>query len=287
MKPSIPPVRTLVTDSSPSRSWARLSLAWIMVLATALELLFVPERAAAQRPVGIDVSTFQGSIDWAKVKASGITFAWARASEGVGYTDPSFTINEANAPAAGVLIGAYHYARFDLNTGTSGATDEANYFWSIAQNYITNGGSYFMPMLDVEASTSGYSQATLSQWVNQWCLTLSNNAAAVGVTIKPVIYASSSFANMWFDSTVTQWTPWIAEWHSTNPKPLPQSDAPTSTSPWSTWAVWQYVNGTPTPGTAANTDQDIFNGNWSSLVTTLVIGGTTSIGPSVRSAELR
>src|ERR1035438_5837023 len=127
MKPSIPPVRTLVTDSSPSRSWARLSLAWIMVLATALELLFVPERAAAQRPVGIDVSTFQGSIDWTKVKASGITFAWARASEGVGYTDPSFTINEANAQAVGVLIGAYHHGRFDLNTGLSGAAADANY----------------------------------------------------------------------------------------------------------------------------------------------------------------
>src|ERR1035438_9491434 len=277
MKPSTPPVGTLVTELSHSRPSAQLSLAWIMVLATALEMVIAPEPAAAQRPVGIDVSTFQGSIDWTKVKASGITFAWARASEGVGYTDPSFTINEANAQAAGVLIGAYHHGRFDLNIGLSGAAEDANYFWGVASNYIPGGGSYLMPMLDVEGSTAGYTQTTLSQWVNQWCLTLSNNAAAAGVTIKPVIYASSSFASTWFDSTVTQWTPWIAEWHLTNPKPLPQSDAPASTTPWSSWTVWQYADNTPQPGITANVaDGDIFNGNWSSLGT-LVIGG--NIGP--------
>src|ERR1039458_9934968 len=120
MKPSTPPVRTLVTELSHSRPSARLSLAWIMVLATALGLLIAPERAAAQRPVGIDVSTSQGSINWARVKGNGITFAWAKATEGVGFTDGTFAVNEANAKAAGVLIGAYHYARFDLNTGTSG-----------------------------------------------------------------------------------------------------------------------------------------------------------------------
>src|ERR1035437_1315643 len=264
MKSSIPPAGTLVTELHYSRSSARRSLALIIVLATALELLIVPERAAAQRPVGIDVSASQSSIDWPNVKTAGISFAWSKATEGVGFTDGSFAVNEPNARASGVLIGAYHYARYDLNTGTSGATDEANYFWSVASNYIAGGGAYLMPMLDVEASTAGYTQTTLSQWVNQWCLTLSNNAAAVGVTIKPVIYASSSFANTWFDSTVTQWIPWIAEWHNVNPKPLPQSDAPTSTAPWSTWSVWQYINGTPTAGINAITDQDIFNGNWSS-----------------------
>ena len=115
-----------------------------------------PERAMAQRPVGIDVSTWQGSIDWPSVKQSGISFAWARASDGTNYIDDTFANNEANAKAAGVLIGAYHHARFDLNTGPSGATAEANYFWNVAKDYITADGSYLMPMLDVEGSVSGY-----------------------------------------------------------------------------------------------------------------------------------
>src|ERR1039458_10331256 len=123
MKPSTPPVGTLVTELSHSRPSAQLSLAWIMVLATALEMVIAPERAAAQRPVGIDVSTFQGSIDWTKVKASGITFAWARASDGMAF-DNTFTNNEVNAKAAGVLIGAYHNAEFELKFGTSAAITE-------------------------------------------------------------------------------------------------------------------------------------------------------------------
>lgn len=276
MKSMILPVRTLGSVPSDSRSAARLSFTCLAVLATGLAMVLMPEHAVAQRPVGIDVSTFQGAIDWSSVKASGITFAWARATEGTGYIDPSFTINEANAKTAGVLIGAYHHARFDLNTGPSGAAAEANYFWNKAKDYIAGGGSYLMPMVDLEGSVSGYTKTSLSQWVNTWCLTLSNNAAAVGVTIRPVIYASRSFANTWFDSTVTQWIPWIAEWHLASPNP--QSDAPSATSPWSTWTVWQYADNTPVPGITVNVvDGNVFNGSWSSLGTTLVIGG--NIGP--------
>lgn len=277
MKFFVPPLRALRTDPSRSRPGVRLSFSFVAVLVAALEMVVLPERAMAQRPVGIDVSTWQGSIDWPSVKQSGISFAWARASEGTGYIDDTFANNEANAKAAGVLIGAYHHARFDLNTGPSGAIAEANYFWNVAKDYIKAEGSYLMPMVDVEGSVAGYDQNTLSEWVNQWCLTLSNNAAAVGVTIRPVIYASSSFANSYFDSRLTQWIPWIANW--TGPQ-LPQSGAPSPTAPWSTWTVWQYDHVITVPGITVNVvDADVFNGSWSSLVTTLVIGGATSLGP--------
>lgn len=277
LKFSVPPVKPLVTDLIRSRPAARLSFTCIAVLVALLALVIVPNRAVAQRPVGIDVSTWQGLIDWPSVKQSGISFAWARASEGTNYIDPYFTINEANAKAAGVLIGAYHHAHFDTNTGPSGAIAEANYFWNVAKDYIMADGSYLMPMVDVEGSTAGYDKNTLSEWVNQWCLTLSNNAAAVGVTLRPVIYASSSFANSYFDNRLTQWIPWIASWNGQ----IPQSGAPTpTTSPWPTWTVWQYDHVITVPGITANVvDQDVFNGSWSSLVTTLVIGGTTSLGP--------
>ena len=277
MKSSIPPAGTLVTELHYSRSSARLSLAWLMVLSVALELLIVPERAVAQRPVGIDVSQFQYSIDWPSVKTAGISFAWARASDGTTIVDPYFTVNETSAQTAGVLIGAYHHGEFLSNLGTSGAIAEANAFWNVASNYITGGGSYLMPMLDMEGSIGTYNQTTLSQWVNAWCQTVSNYAAAAGVTIRPVVYASSSFANSWFDSTVTQWIPWIASWNGQ----IPQSGAPTpTTTPWSTWTVWQYDHVITVPGITANVvDADVFNGSWSSLVTTLVIGGATSLGP--------
>ena len=78
--------------------------------------------------------------------------------------------------AAGVLIGAYHFARYDLDTGTNGAAAEAQWFWYVASLYIKTNGQYLMPMLDVESAETNqqnylktYTQTAMSQWVNAWC----------------------------------------------------------------------------------------------------------------------
>ena len=64
------------------------------------------------------------------MKSSGQIFAWAKSDEGTYYDDPYFDMNMTNAKAAGVLIGAYHFARPDLADGLAGADAEASYFWS-------------------------------------------------------------------------------------------------------------------------------------------------------------
>src|SRR4029077_17345536 len=90
-------------------------------------LAFGPVRTLAQRPLGIDVSHYQGFINWTSAKNSGVSFAWAKATESTTFTDSFFTVNEANAHAAGVLIGAYHFARPEDNIGLAGADLEAAY----------------------------------------------------------------------------------------------------------------------------------------------------------------
>ena len=104
-----------------------------------------PGRVMAQRPLGTDVSHYQGSgINWATVKSAGVTFAWAKATESTSFTDSAFAINEANAKAAGVLIGAYHFARPSSHpnlTGANSADTEAAFFWSVASNYVKSGGT--------------------------------------------------------------------------------------------------------------------------------------------------
>ncbi|MDB6112251.1 MAG: hypothetical protein JWR69_4001 [Pedosphaera sp.] len=258
---------------------SRLLSNWTSVLIISLGIVFGPGRALAQRPIGIDVSSYQGgSINWTSVKGSGVAFAWAKATEGTGFLDVDFNINEVNAKAAGVLIGAYHYARYDVNTGTAGATSEANYFWSQSKNYLKGGGGYLMPMLDVEqAPGAAYTKTTLSQWVNQWCTTLSNNAAAVGIKLKPCIYASSSFAGTWLDSTVTKWNSDIAQWNYSQASA--QTGAP-GYSPWSTWTFWQYTDTGSVAGISGNVDGDIFNGTLAQLNATMVV---TTIGPAISS----
>lgn len=194
----------------------------------------------AQRPMGIDVSSYQGSsdsppttINWTSVKSAGIYFAWAKATEGTGYIDADFIYNETHAKSAGVLIGAYHFAHPDTHPGTAGADSEAVYFWNEANNYVKSGGGYLVPMLDFE--TSAGTGASMSTWLNEWCQDIVNDETGINVGGKPVVYTDGSIAGS-LNSTVTQWPLWMASPNGQNP----QTGAPNSTGAWSTWAIWQY-----------------------------------------------
>ncbi|MFY9972168.1 MAG: GH25 family lysozyme, partial [Roseiarcus sp.] len=58
---------------------------------------------------GIDVSKFQGDIDWSAVAGSGVKFAWIKATEGGDRADERFQANWTGAKAAGIAHGAYHF----------------------------------------------------------------------------------------------------------------------------------------------------------------------------------
>ncbi len=61
---------------------------------------------------GIDVSRYQGDVDWALVRASGVSFAYIKATEGGDHDDPKFRDHWNGAGQAGVRRGAYHYFYF-------------------------------------------------------------------------------------------------------------------------------------------------------------------------------
>src|SRR5437016_2704330 len=136
--------------STPMPRFSPVPLAGMVLL---LETVVALGPAMAQRPLGTDVSGHQPSINWTTVKNAGVTFAWSKATEGTGYTNPDFTAQAAGANGVGIYIGAYHFARPSLHpniTGASSADSEAAYFWSVAGNYVKNGGGYLVPMLDWE-----------------------------------------------------------------------------------------------------------------------------------------
>src|SRR5215472_10861520 len=95
---------------------------------------------------GIDVSHYQGTIDWASVRTAGIVFAYAKATEGITYTDPLFTNNWSAMKAAGVVRGAYLF--FHSNDDP---TAEADHYLSVVGT-IAPGD--LPPMLDVEVTDS-------------------------------------------------------------------------------------------------------------------------------------
>jgi GH25 family lysozyme M1 (1,4-beta-N-acetylmuramidase) len=248
--------------------------------------------ALGQRPLGTDVSDYQPSVNWTAVKNGGVTFAWTKATEGTYYVNSYFVSQETGAKSAGIYIGAYHYARPSIDTNITGALSadtEAAYFWSTASNYVKSSGVYLVPMLDWEdvAATNGhnglniFTAAFMSQWVNEWCNTVSNLAHASGVTLKPVVYTGTWYSNpangyAGLNTTVTNWPSWIASYPSS---PNPQSGAPPSSYPWPTWNIWQYADTNWSGG-----DADVFNGTSATLISSLVIGGVA--GPSITSQPL-
>jgi GH25 family lysozyme M1 (1,4-beta-N-acetylmuramidase) len=247
----------------------------------AILICLTAAQAFAQRPLGVDVSHYDGSINWTSVKGSGISFAWAKATEGVSTGDAYFAANMPGAKAAGIYIGAYHFAHPESNN----PTNEANYFWSVAGGYIKSDGLSLQPTLDYETfSAPGgipVGATSYADWANKWCNVIVSKAAAAGVTVRPVIYTSTCGAGN-LNTSVAQWIPWIA-----NPSGLSAQTG----SPWSStscnsasdevwgsgvWSVWQYSWTTTVPGItiAGGGDVDVFNGTLAQLASTLVVVGT-------------
>ncbi len=262
------------------RSWQNLNgRGRVRLLMTAslglLTILGACRGMAQPRPLGTDVSHYQGTINWTNVKSAGITFAWAKATESTGYTDPFFTVNQDNARAVGIPIGGYHFARPSANpnlTGANSADSEAAHYWNVVSNYVNADGLSMIPMLDWEdiyaTNGAGFTTAQMSAWVNQWCNTVSNYAQAKGISgLKPIVYTgvwystpAGSYPGL--NTTVTNWPSWIAA-YPVNPDP--QNGGPSSSFPWPTWNFWQYADTNVSGG-----DSDVFKGTASSLTAYLV-----------------
>ncbi len=196
---------------------------------------------------GIDVSHYQQTIDWTQVAASGVRFAIAKASEGTGYVDPMFATNRAGALAAGIVFGAYHFARPDLHPFDP--IPEADHFVDAAQLAPGN----IIPVLDLERSGS-LTPSQISDWVLGW---LDEVTARTGV--RPMVYTSPlGWANRTGDTTAIAdagyTVLWVAHWNVAAPT-LPAND-------WqgNGWTFWQYSDCGHVPGIAGCVDLDWFNG---------------------------
>lgn len=90
---------------------------------------------------GVDVSSYQGDVDWPVLAGQGVDFAFLKATEGSGMQDRYFSQNWAGAQAAGVRVGAYHFFSYD----SPGETQADNF---IAQVPVTAGA--LPPVVDIE-----------------------------------------------------------------------------------------------------------------------------------------
>ena len=202
--------------------------------------------AAGATTQGIDVSYFQGTIDWSAVHAAGIEFAFIRLSYGDVFRDPKFDRNWPAAKAAGVVRGAYQFFR---------PSDDVA---SQADMMIEAIGTYepgdLPPVLDVE-KTDGYSPAQIASRVRTW---VDRVHAALGV--EPIIYTGSYF---WRDHVGG------AKGYDTDPLWIAQytSQCPNLPLPWHAWAFWQHSNVGRIAGITGRVDLDTFDGSVADLRT--------------------
>jgi autotransporter-associated beta strand protein len=236
----------------------------------------------AQRALGIDVSSYQGSyqnppvtVNWTSVKSTGIVFAWTKATEGASFNDADFTYNITNGKAAGVYMGAYHYAHPELNSPAT----EASHFWNVVRNYIKADGLTLMPMLDIEGSafSGNVGASSISDWINQWCTDVVQDAANNGVSITPAIYVSACNACP-FDSSVSQWYCDIADYNGANPQTSTPWTTCTSCERWGSgaWDFWQYTSSGSVSGVNGRVDCDVFNGTAATLASTMLAIASTN-----------
>jgi GH25 family lysozyme M1 (1,4-beta-N-acetylmuramidase) len=210
----------------------------------------------AQTILGVDVSSYEGTINWTQVKGGGYTFAFAKSTEGVSITDSYFVTNQVNGTAAGMVMGAYHFARPEANT----ATAEANYFLSVAGPYIK--ACNLPPVLDVEDPPTGpalsafFTSAQLTTWIQTWMTTVQS---ATGIA--PIIYIGPSNA-AFVNSSLNSWGLWIDDYNSNPSLPPPNKGV------WNTWDFKQYTWVATVPGipsSPAGVDGDVFNGSMSAF----------------------
>ena len=194
---------------------------------------------------GVDVSHYDGTIDWAAVHGAGIAFAFMKATESTGFADPQFAANWNGAGANGVIRGAYHFFR-----ASADATAQADYF--VQQAGVPAAGD--LPLtIDLE-TLDGVAAATVASDALTFLARVETKSGR-----KPIVYTSASFlSSIGSPAGFGAYTLWVANWQVSCPK-LPSP-------PWSDWTFWQdsataTVNGIP----ATAVDSDQFNGTLADL----------------------
>jgi len=200
------------------------------------------------RYYGVDVSVYQGSINWTKVAAAGKKYAFVRVgyrgySSGSLNADSYYKTNITNAYAAGIKVGAYFFSQAIT---TSEAKAEADYVISRLASYNTK---ISMPVvIDVEyaGSPGRLKAAGLSKTAQtNIALAFCREIAAAGYT--PMVYASTSFFGSHFNmsSIASSYPVWVAQYSS-------------SCSYTGTYNFWQYSSTGSVNGISGSADKDVW-----------------------------
>ncbi|MEW2549064.1 GH25 family lysozyme [Streptomyces sp. NPDC047002] len=207
-----------------------------------------PAPRATQTP-GMDVSHYQGTVNWASAYGNGARFAYMKATEGTTYRDPNFSANYTGSYNTGFIRGAYHFATPNTSTGAA----QADYFVAHGGGWSKDGKT-LPPMLDIEYGSSstcwGLSQASMVSWITSFV-----NEVHAKTTRWPTIYTTTDW---WTTCTGN-----TAAFSADDPLFVARYSSSVGTLPagWPFYTFWQFADSGTFPG-----DQDRFNGPLSGVV---------------------
>lgn len=207
---------------------------------------------------GIDVSVWQGNIDFNKVKASGISFVIIRAGYGNGNKDKWFEENYRKAKTAGLHIGAYWYS---YATSADGAKQEAQSCAKVLSGKQLDYPVYF----DIEEKSQlSRGKNFCSSLITAFCTELERLGFYAG------FYTSlSSLNSVVTDAVKKRFTVWVAQWAS-------------KCSYSGAYGVWQYSSKGKVSGISGNVDMDY---SYTDFPSTIKNGGFNGYGKNTASSS--
>ena len=199
-------------------------------------------------PSGVDVSgnnhaSLRG-IDWDAVKSDGQSYAFVKATEGVGFVNNHFVRDANAAAAAGLKVGAYHYAR--------PAGDAKQQAASFASQIALVPTQTLPPVLDIEVD-EGLSAKQLEEWIDTFMTELKS---LTGRT--PMLYTYKYFwmGQMGNTTRFSEYPLWLAAYQDTAPDPV---------GGWDKLAFWQRSGSGRVAGIETDVDMNLFNGTEAQL----------------------
>ena len=223
---------------------------------------------------GIDVSKWQGTIDWEKVKASGIEFAMLRAGYGQGNPDPSFEDNAAACTRLGIPFGIYW---FSYAYTPEMAEKEAAFCIDAASKY-----SLSYPMaFDFEYDSVDYAsekgvtvtKALASSIVRAFCGAVRDGG------YYPMVYANPNYLSAYFDSKIPEeFDIWLAKWPR---DPEPENEPPQA------GGMWQYSSAGSVSGISGRVDLNAAYKDYPALIRAQEGGGSGPLSYEEEAARAR
>ena len=186
---------------------------------------------------GIDVSDYQGTVNWPAVARAGIEFAVTKATEGGTFVADSFTRNWSGIRSAGLVRGAYHFYR-----PRTDALAQANLFLNIVK--LQPGD--LPPVLDIE-SDDGVEPERIRAGIRSWLVRVEEVTQR-----RPILYTYPSFwerLGNWQD--FTDYPLWVAHYTT--------AERPWIPGGWRTWAMWQFTDSGTVSGVTGPVDVNSFN----------------------------